>query len=134
MPHTLQTLIGNLWPETRTPRCCNQLRRARRISSPKLLQPQKWHWGLNICILRISWQGSFKSPKWLSRRNPILNTGCFSKFSPRDYLRNHASVWNSEGALCSSIFFFGFLGHIFSPKFQRICPGEFFSHFKKVNF
>ena len=31
-------------------------------------------------------------------------------------------------------FFFGFLGHVFSPKFQRICPGEFFSLFKKVIF
>ena len=31
-------------------------------------------------------------------------------------------------------FWFCLLGHVFSPQFQRICPGEFFSLFKKVIF
>ena len=52
----------------------------------------------------------------------------FSKFSPAIFSINYASDRNSEGALCSSTFFFRFFGHVFSPKFQRICPGIFF-HF-----
>ena len=31
-------------------------------------------------------------------------------------------------------FWFCLLGHVFSPQFQCICPGEFFSLFKKVIF
>ena len=59
---------------------------------------------------------------------------CFSKFSPAIFSINYASDRNSEGALCSSTFFFRFLGHVFSPKFQRICPGEFFFTFENSYF
>ena len=63
----------------------------------------------------------------------LIQSGFFKNAHPRI---SHKPCAGSKfwGHVVFFNFWFWLLGHLFSPQFQCICPGEFFSLFKKVVF
>ena len=71
--------------------------------------------------------------KWLCNiwTTPSKDTGGSKSFGQHGFTAKRCRISKIWGHVMYFTFRFYLLGHLFSSKFQSICPAEFFSHFQK---